>query len=132
MKFRQTSLMVVRLNFSFSITLSAITCGCVNNASGSYTVTPTKCMGQTPNADGSIFFHSLINVARISIATACNANAWSSAYQVGDTTFTINSVVAGTYCVRMYTTADCYTDYSGVVVASDCCDLKITNPMISC
>ena len=118
----------------FSITLSAITCGCVNNASGSYTVTPTTCMGQTPNADGSIFFHSLINVARISIATACNANSWSNGHQVsnGDTTFTINNVVAGTYCVRMYTPEGCYTDYSGVVVASDCCDLEITNPVISC
>ena len=118
---------------SFSITLNATTCGCAA-ISGSYTTTPTTCMGQTPNADGSIFFHSLINVARISIATACNANACSSAYQVpnGDTTFTINNVVAGTYCVRMYATADCYTDYSGVVVASDCCDLEITNPVISC
>jgi hypothetical protein len=119
---------------SFSITLSAITCGCVNNASGSYTITPTTCMGQTPNADGSIFFNNLVNVSRISIATACNTNSWSNGYQVsnGDTTFTINNVVAGTYCVRMYTTADCYTDYTGVVVASDCCDLELTNPTISC
>lgn len=118
---------------TFSVTLNATTCGCAS-ISGNIVITPTTCVGQTPNADGSIFFNNLVNVNRISIATACNANSWSSAYQVptGDTVFTINNVLVGTYCVRMYTTADCYSDFTGVVMTSDCCDLELTNPTISC
>lgn len=116
----------------FVTTLTSTTCGCLPISGNTPTTVNATCNGGTPNSDASIVLSGLNNVSKVSVATNCNNNSWSSAQTVTGTSHTITNLAIGTYYIKYYTTENCSSSCIPVNVVSNCCQLDLNNPNVNC
>lgn len=112
--------------------LSSTTCGCLPISGNTPSIVNATCNGGTPNNDASIVLSGLVNVNRVSVATNCNNNSWSTAQTVTGNSHIVTNLAIGTYYIKYYTTENCSSSCITVNVQSNCCELDLNNPNVNC
>lgn len=121
---------------AFSITLDSTNCGnnCPTiNYNSNIQITQPTCTGNVSNTNGGILLTGLVNVTKVSIANTCSANSFNTALSLnGNTSIALQSLAVGNYCIRLYYDANCYLDINNITLVSNCCNLTVSNPVLSC
>ena len=116
----------------YTVTLVSTSCQCLPITANTATTQSPTCTNNVPNQNGSVTITGLVNVNRVSINSVCENNNWSTAQVVTGNSHTISNLATGVYFLKYYTSETCSSSCVSITVTSACCQLALSNPIVTC